>query len=161
MLQATRPINSRRLIVTPEAWTADRSNFYAYFGRGRCPLWVISGHLHCTSPCPLYPQERHRLRFWHVCFGPLADKRGTVHNGMSALPPKADMCGATTDVRFGPIADSALHQLSINSSARSSTVGGIVRPSALAVFRLIMSSNLVGCSTGISPGFEPLKIILT
>jgi hypothetical protein len=24
---------------------------------------------------------------------------------MSALPPKADMCGATRDVRFGPIAD--------------------------------------------------------
>jgi hypothetical protein len=28
-----------------------------------------------------------------------------VQNGMSALPPKADMCGATRDVRFGPIAD--------------------------------------------------------
>jgi hypothetical protein len=26
---------------------------------------------------------------------------------MSALPPKADMCGAATDVRFGPIADIA------------------------------------------------------
>jgi hypothetical protein len=26
---------------------------------------------------------------------------------MSALPPKADMCGATTDVRFGPKADIA------------------------------------------------------
>ena len=25
---------------------------------------------------------------------------------MSALPPKAEMCGATGDVRFGPIADS-------------------------------------------------------
>jgi hypothetical protein len=25
--------------------------------------------------------------------------------GMSALPPKADMCGATSDVCFGPIAD--------------------------------------------------------
>jgi len=25
--------------------------------------------------------------------------------GMSALPPKADMCGATKDVCFGPIAD--------------------------------------------------------
>ena len=25
---------------------------------------------------------------------------------MSALPPKADMCGATSDVRFGPKADS-------------------------------------------------------
>jgi hypothetical protein len=24
---------------------------------------------------------------------------------MSALPPKADMCGATRDVRFGPKAD--------------------------------------------------------
>src|SRR5262249_4987089 len=55
----------------------------------------------------------------------------------------------------------ALHQWSINWSARSSTVGGIVRPSSLAVFRLMISSNLVGCSTGISPGFAPLKIILT
>jgi hypothetical protein len=26
-------------------------------------------------------------------------------NVMSALPPKADMCGATTDVCYGPIAD--------------------------------------------------------
>jgi hypothetical protein len=28
-----------------------------------------------------------------------------LQNAMSALPPKADMCGATSDVRFGPIAD--------------------------------------------------------
>jgi hypothetical protein len=27
---------------------------------------------------------------------------------MSALPSKADMCGATSDVRFGPIADNAI-----------------------------------------------------
>jgi hypothetical protein len=27
---------------------------------------------------------------------------------MSALPPKADMCGATSDVRFGPKADITL-----------------------------------------------------
>jgi hypothetical protein len=26
---------------------------------------------------------------------------------MSALPPKADMCGAITDIRYGPIADIA------------------------------------------------------
>src|SRR5262249_46662785 len=32
--------------------------------------------------------------------------RDRVHP-MSALPPKADMCGATRDVRFGPIADIA------------------------------------------------------
>jgi hypothetical protein len=29
-------------------------------------------------------------------------------NVMSALPPKADMCAATRDVRFGPIADITL-----------------------------------------------------
>ena len=28
-----------------------------------------------------------------------------VRNGMSALPPKADMCSALADVRFVPIAD--------------------------------------------------------
>ena len=27
---------------------------------------------------------------------------------MSALPPKADMCGATRDVRFVPIADTTV-----------------------------------------------------
>src|SRR5262245_30038461 len=30
-----------------------------------------------------------------------------AQKGMSVLPPKADMCGATRDVRFGPIADNA------------------------------------------------------
>jgi hypothetical protein len=29
------------------------------------------------------------------------------HKVMSALPPKADMCGAARDVRFGPKADIA------------------------------------------------------
>ena len=46
--------------------------------RGRCPLWVKSGH--CA-----------------------------VQNVMSALPPKADMCGATRYVRFVPIADMGHH----------------------------------------------------
>ena len=34
---------------------------------------------------------------------------------------------------------------SITSSARASSVGGTSRPSALAVLRLMTSSNLVGC----------------
>jgi hypothetical protein len=25
---------------------------------GRCPLWVISGHLRCKRPCPFYPRKR-------------------------------------------------------------------------------------------------------
>ena len=48
---------------------------------------------------------------------------------------------------------------SINSLARSRNVSGIVSPSALAVVRLIMRSNLVGCSTGMSAGFAPRKIL--
>jgi hypothetical protein len=44
---------------------------------------------------------------------------------------------------------------SINSSALASKEGGTVRPSALAVFILITSSNLVGCSTGRSASVAP------
>ena len=47
---------------------------------------------------------------------------------------------------------------SITSSARASSIGGTVRPSAFAVFRLIASSNLVGCITGRSAGFSPLRM---
>src|ERR1700745_142608 len=49
---------------------------------------------------------------------------------------------------------------SITSSARSRNDSGIVRPSALAVVRLMTRSNLVACSTGISPGFAPARICL-
>ena len=47
---------------------------------------------------------------------------------------------------------------SITSSARASTEGGIVRPRALAVLRLITSSYLVGDCTGRSAGFSPLRM---
>src|SRR5215468_9545187 len=53
---------------------------------------------------------------------------------------------------------SPLHY-SITSSARPSSDGGIVRPRALAVLRLMTSSNFVGCSTGRSPGLAPLRIL--
>ena len=48
---------------------------------------------------------------------------------------------------------------SITSLARTSNDGGTVRPSALAVFMLMTTSNLVGCSTGRSAGFAPLRIL--
>ena len=47
---------------------------------------------------------------------------------------------------------------SITSSARASKVAGTSRPSALAVFRLIISSYLVGACTGRSAGFSPLRM---
>jgi len=47
---------------------------------------------------------------------------------------------------------------SINSSTLASSVGGTVRPSALAVLRFMISSNAVACRTGRSAGFVPLRI---
>src|SRR5262245_16470768 len=46
---------------------------------------------------------------------------------------------------------------SITWSARASTVVGISRPSAFAVFRLTTNSYLFGACTGRSEGFSPLR----
>ena len=50
---------------------------------------------------------------------------------------------------------------SMTLSARASTEGGTARLSALAVFRLTMNSNFVGCSTGKSAGLAPFNILST
>jgi len=51
---------------------------------------------------------------------------------MSALLPKADMCGATRDVCFGPIADIAAHsslvsatEIALIAGAANTTTGNI------------------------------------
>ena len=49
----------------------------------------------------------------------------------------------------------APHTYWITSSARRSSDGGIVIPSALAVLKLITSSNLVGWVTGIRRAWRP------
>ena len=50
---------------------------------------------------------------------------------------------------------------SITSSAMARSDGGTVMPSALAVAGFKIRSNLVGCSTGISLGFVPRRILST
>jgi hypothetical protein len=50
---------------------------------------------------------------------------------------------------------------SITSSAMASNVGGTFSPSAFATIRFSTSSNLVGCTTGKSAGFSPLRIQYT
>ena len=47
---------------------------------------------------------------------------------------------------------------SMASSERACSVAGISMPSALAVFRLITSSNVVGCMTGRSAGLAPFRM---
>jgi hypothetical protein len=67
----------------------------------------------------------------------------------------------TADIVAGPVrakfGSRCFH--SNTSSARASSVGGTVSPSALAVLRLRVSSNLVGCSMGSSAGLTPLRIL--
>ena len=75
---------------------------------------------------------------------------------MSALPPKADMCVELEMSALGH--KRTLESYSINSLARARRDVGTLRPSALAVLRLITNSNLIGACTGMSAGFAPLRI---
>src|SRR6266404_2522118 len=95
----------------------------------------------------------------------LGSKTGKAHREhmFSALPPRTDIERPVRHVRFVPRRDSCAaanqHLYSITSSARASSAGGMMTPSAFAVFKLITRSNLVGCSTGRSAGFAPLNIL--
>ena len=50
---------------------------------------------------------------------------------------------------------------SMTSSARASSREGTSMPIAFAVTRFTTRSNFVACSTGMSPGFAPRRILLT
>src|SRR5262249_24933499 len=86
-----------------------------------------------------------------------ADWKGRLEKKvMSALGQK-HMCGAKGDVRFTPKSGHC-PLYSNTSSARLTSVLGTLRPSALAVLRLIYSSTFVDCCTGSSAGLLPLEI---
>ena len=81
---------------------------------------------------------------------------------MSAIPPRERTNSeAVGTLRLVPIASFGTaanqHPYSITLSARANIEGGTVRPSALAVFRLMTSSYLVGACTGRSAGFFALE----
>lgn len=74
-------------------------------------------------------------------------------------PLPADMTCSKRLSGMGPC--TAAEPYSITSSARISNEVGTVRPSALAVFTLIMRTNFVGLCTGRSTGLAPLRILST
>ena len=78
--------------------------------------------------CPLYPQKR----------------TSGLSRVMSALYQKRT---------YAPL--DALY--SITTFADASRPGGTLIPNALAVDRLMASSNSVGCTTGMSAGFSPFE----
>ena len=51
-----------RVGCTAPHFIGDQCHFRLRKARGLAclvnPLWVISGHLHCNRPCPLYPRKR-------------------------------------------------------------------------------------------------------
>src|SRR5215471_17805413 len=53
---------------------------------------------------------------------------------------------------------SKIYTYSITSSASASNLSGTSRPSAFAVLRFMIISNLVGSSTGRSAGLSPLRM---
>jgi hypothetical protein len=81
------------------------------------------------------------------------------------LGPLTAATGHTRSCRYvrdmsalAPIATDGNRLYSITSSAVASNVAGTVRPSALAVLRLMTRSYLVGAWTGSSFGFAPLRM---
>jgi hypothetical protein len=92
----------------------------------------------------------------HTCRSRYPPGSAQLGGELPFVPPPLVGC-ATINIKVGRI--SVGH--SMTSSARARIDGGIVRPSVFAVFRLITSSNFVGCSTGRSAGFAPFKILST
>src|SRR5215471_14861302 len=109
-----------RLIVPPRLGQEDRSNSYVHFGRGG----------NNVKGCPLWVISGHMRR----------------KTACPLYPRKRHKIATYGNVRFGPAADMPIY--SIISFARACSAGGTLRPSALAVLRLITSSNLTGVWTG-------------
>jgi hypothetical protein len=82
----------------------------------------------------------------HVRFAPNSDREsGFPQTVMSALPPKADMCGAARDVRFGPIADIRVlfdHLVGAPEKRhRDQRLGGLEVQDQLDLGRLLLKVN--------------------
>jgi hypothetical protein len=149
--KATIPLTkSRRRIACPKA--QEHAKSVAHYSRDLRPAkWGSGVSLRGSNPEPLMSALGQEQTF-------------SGQAPMSALPPKADIRSRDQDVCFGPQPDSCIaakkHHYSITSSASCCRCNGTSRPSALAVLRLISSSNLLGRSMGSSLGFAPERIRL-
>src|SRR5262245_16780644 len=76
---ATTLMKSRRLMAATEAQDGASSAQTNILKESyRCPLWVKSRHVRCTSSCPLYYRKRHQMR--HMEMSVLGHKQ-TLHGG--------------------------------------------------------------------------------
>jgi hypothetical protein len=85
-------------------------------------------------------------------------KRSAMRGEACKAPTDATADGQQEFIKGWHAGNEARNANSITSSARASNIGGTVRPSVLAVCRLMTNSYLVGNCTGISAGFSPLRM---
>jgi hypothetical protein len=125
--------------------------------RPRAPLVVHrSPHLlHRHKPLKLMNIQRPNVR---------SDVTGVtgfaILRAMRRGPPHLDANTVVVlpDARLTTPCRSHATTYRITSSARERSVGGMVTPRVLAVFRLMTSSNFMGSSTGKSAGLAPLRM---
>src|SRR4029434_2924450 len=115
---------------------------------------------------PISKQGRHtevvisELHTWPVCTpvnASPASLRTQTHDSGPKWCATPFLCGSLIRYSMPVYPGASL----ITLSARARTLGGIVKPICLAAFRLMISSNFVGCSTGKSAGLAPFKILST
>src|SRR5262249_21829722 len=86
--------------------------------------------------------------------------RAGLRDSCDVRPDHRSRAAAAADAHAGD-RDLRAAIYSISWSASVSTVHGTVTPSSFAVRRLTTSSNVVGCSMGMSAGFAPRRILST
>src|SRR5262245_17505529 len=92
---------------------------------------------------------------------PISTVKADIRKRSCLLYPQKRTCAVhQVIVCFGPKADIG-EPHSITSSARAMSDRGISRPSALAVWRLMVKLNLVERSIGRSAALAPLSILST
>ena len=70
----------------------------------------------------------------------------------------ARVASGQADCRAAEHGDELAAPYSITSSASATSLSGTLRPSVLAVLRLMTISNMAACVTGRSDGFSPLRM---
>src|SRR5262249_50629017 len=144
-------------------WTK-RNQFLRRFAQVHGIAWrppIIDPHITANGPTkflqPLHEGCQARLCFW------LARTRIHQHADAShaLLPARCQRPRRRAAEQRDELAPLQLRDHSITSSARASSVGGIPMPSALAVARFTIRSNLGGCCTRMVAAFAPSRIFST
>ena len=148
-----RLMNSRRRISAPNLRGQHCIGLNEYFDRGS-----NRHQSHCRSAQPISQlghQETTPLIAARQAMTALLSKRTQSETGRCIVvvgrkvPLVDQVHRSNTSVR---------KSYSITSSARTSNVSGTSSPSVFAVCRLMANENLVGCNTGNSAGFAPLRM---